>query len=410
MASISPPARRLDPCPCGSGKRYRDCHGSLAASAPPPDPDFAAAVALRNAGDVDAALAKVERKLREAPNDATFLNLKGLLLHDRLELPAAISAFDAAIAAVPAFPEAHYNLSLALLLSGDYARGWDEYEWRTRVPGYADYSNYPFGIPRWKGEPLAGRSLLVHAEQGHGDTIQFARFIAPLAAQGATIDVFCHPPLVELVSRMPGVRRAFDTLDERPTQDFHAPIVDVAAAQLPGRDAPHWFGPYVTPDAPAVAALAPRLAGARRPLIGISWKGSPRYANDRNRSLSRETAAGLARGAATFVNLQLGEAPLSPGMLQLGPATSDWAGTAALMSHLDLVVTIDTAVGHLAGAMGKPAFVLLPFSPDWRWGVSGETSPWYPSVRLFRQQRPGEWGAVIDRAVASYPRGPEERD
>lgn len=404
MASISPPPRRLDPCPCGSGKRYRDCHGSLAASAPPPDPDFTAAVALRAAGDVDAALAQVERKLRETPADATFLNLKGLLLQDRLELPGAIAAFDAAIAAVPAFPEAHYNLALALLLAGDYARGWDEYEWRTRVPGYGDYSNYPFGIPRWKGEPLAGRSLLVHAEQGHGDTIQFARFLAPLAAHGATIDVFCHPPLVELMARMPGVHRAFDTLDERPAQDFHAPIVDAAAAQLPSRDAPHWFGPYVTPDAEATAALGAQLAGARRPLIGISWKGSPRHANDRIRSLSREQATRLVRGDATFVNLQLAEAPLSPAMLQLGPATSDWAGTAALLGHLDLVVTVDTAIGHLAGAMGKPVFDLLSFSPDWRWGVSGEATPWYPSMRLFRQSRRGEWDPVIDRVASAYPR------
>jgi len=393
----SPQPRRLDPCPCGSGKRYKDCHGSLSAPPAAPEPAFfTEALALRAQGDSRAALERIEAGLREMPQSAPVHNLRGLLLQDVMDLEGAAAAFDAALRIAPQLVEAHVNRGLLMLLRGDYAQGFDEYAWRTRAPGYADYANFPFGMPRWNGEPLAGRSLLVHAEQGQGDTIQFARFLAPLARAGAAIDLFCHPPLASLLGRVDGVRRATSELRERPTHDFHASILDVAQAQLRLPDAARWLGPYVDALPQRLERFAD-LDAAPRPRIGVAWKGSPLHGNDRNRSLPRELARALLAGGATFVNLQPGEAPLEASMVDVAPRIRDWDDTAAILARLDLLVTVDTAVAHLAGAMGRPVLVLLPFSPDWRWLTAREDSPWYATLRLFRQAERGDWGDVLER-------------
>jgi hypothetical protein len=317
-----------------------------------------------------------------------------------MDLDGALADYETAIERAPALFDAHFNRGQLLLMRGDYARGWAEYEWRTRAPGYADYANFAFGMPRWHGEDLAGRRLLVHAEQGQGDTIQFARFIAPLAARGATIDLFCHPPLTSLLARVAGVRAALGNLRERPTHDFHAPIIDVAAAQLPDAGAAHWFGPYISPLAERVERLAARLAGAPRPLVGIAWKGSPRHVNDRNRSLPPEAARQLLGPGLTSVNLQLGEPALDGSMVDAARDIADWDDTAAWVSLLDHVITVDTALAHLAGAMGKPVTLLVPFTPDWRWRAHGEATPWYPTMHLARQSRRGDWSAPIAAARA----------
>ena len=402
MTAFTPPPRRLDPCPCGSGQRYRDCHGSLAVAATaPPDPRVVEAIALRANGEVDKALARVEAALIQIPGDAPLENLRGLLRQDRLELPAALASFDAAIAAAPEFAAAHFNRALARLLVGDYAGGWADYAWRTRVPGYADYANHGFGMPRWSGEDLHGKRLLVHAEQGLGDTIQFSRFIAPLAAAGARIDVFCHPPLVSLMARVPGVGAAFQELATRPDHDFHAPIVDLAIHALPDRGAPHWFGAYVVAEGPPPPPLLDALASRARPRVGLAWKGSPRHANDRNRSLPRDIAVALACAVGAGFNLQQGEGPLTESQCDAASHCASWDDTAAVIASLELVVTVDTAVAHLAGAMGKPVWMLLPFSPDWRWGLEGEATPWYPTMRLFRQRARGDWDDVLLRVRAA---------
>ncbi|HET7731223.1 MAG TPA: SEC-C metal-binding domain-containing protein [Usitatibacter sp.] len=398
---MRPPPRRLDPCPCGSGRRYRDCHGALGAEGPPPDARVAQAVQMRLRGEAAAAREACEAVLAAHPDHVGALNLRGLLLQDALDVAGALASFERAIALAPGVADAHFNRSLALLLLGRYAEGWAEYEWRTRLPGYADYAHHDFGMPRWRGEPLAGRRLLVHAEQGHGDTIQFARFLAPLAARGVAIDLFCHPPLRPLLARVAGVATAMASLDERPTHDFHAPIADVAAHFLPDTAAAHWWGPYLAASPGRRARFEPALAMHARPRIGLAWKGSPRHLNDRNRSLDAAMAARLVAPGATFVSLQQGAAPLA-GTVSVLPEEADWDDTAAVIASLDRVVTVDTAIAHLAGAMGKPVHVLLPYNPDWRWGLAGEATRWYPSMRLFRQARPGEWGPVIERVVQAY--------
>ena len=360
--------RRLDPCPCGSGRRYKDCHGSL-------------------------------RGLPEGAREAAALNRRGHERHDELDLDGAIADFESAIARDPLSAEAHYNRGVLLLMRGDYAAAWPEYEWRTRAPGYADYANFDFGMPRWRGEDLAGRSLLLHTEQGQGDTIQFARFIEPLAQRGAAIDLFCHEPLVALMSRMAGVRKAMANIAERPTHDFHAPILDVAAAHLRDAQSPHWFGAYVHALPERIARLEPLLRDLPRPLVGIAWKGSPRHANDRNRSLTREDAGALLATSGTCVNLQVGEAALGSNMVDLAPHLHDWDDTAAAIALLDHVISVDTAVAHLAGAMGAAVTVLIPYVPDWRWRRAGDTTPWYPRMRLVRQSQRGDWRDVLAAAT-----------
>jgi hypothetical protein len=396
--------RRLDPCPCGSGRRYRDCHGRLAQP-----PELAAAIALRQQGDTKAARQALARVLEGPSPPPEALNLDGLLAQDELDLAGARRRFRQALASAPDYPEAHFNLGLALLLEADYEQGWAEYGWRTRRPGYEDYANYPFGMPRWRGEPLAGRSILVHAEQGQGDTLQFARFLGWYAEEGATIDVFCHPPLASLVARVPGVRRAMSDLAERPAHDYHAPIIDLGAQRLRSRQAEHWRGPYLAPMPARIAKWSAQIDAVPRPRTGLAWKGSARHANDRNRSLPPELAARLARGLRGTVGLQVEDAsagPAIPVALEVGSRIADWDDTAAIIARLDLVVTVDTAVAHLAGALGKPVWTLLPYSPDWRWGLGGETTPWYPSMRLFRQPRPGDWACVIDRVRAELEKLP----
>lgn len=399
MASLPPP-RRNDPCNCGSGKRYKDCHGALT-----PNPMLARAADLRQRGDYEGALRAVAEALRAAPGDPVAMNAQGQLRLDRLEIDAALQSFALALERAPQYTEAHYNMGFAYLLRGDYARGWPEHEWRTRGPGYTDYANHDFGMPRWRGEPLRGKRILVHAEQGNGDTLQFARFLKPLAEEGAEIDVFCQVPLQALMARMPGVKRAFSTLAERPTHDFHAPLLDVAAHYLPDIHAPHWLGPYVTPLPERLARAAPLFKDAKHPRVGLAWKGSALNPTDHLRSLSPDEAARLVAGDAQFFSLQLGAAlpPAAAGRVtDLAAHIRDWDDTAAMLAHLDLVVAADTAVVHLAGAMGKPVWVLVPFAADWRWELEGETTRWYPSMRVFRQRAPRDWRPVIERVREAY--------
>jgi hypothetical protein len=390
--------RRNDPCPCGSGKRYKHCHGSLAT-----DPRIARAAQLRAAGDLEAALAALREFLAAIPDFAPAHDFDGLMRHESMDLDGAIRGFQRAIAIDPDYADPHFNLALVLLSQGDYANGWREYDWRWRRPGAGDYGNFSFGMPRWRGEPLAGKRILVHAEQGEGDTIQFARFLTPLANQAAGVDVFCQPSLVSILARIPGVGAVLDTLETRPDHDYHAPIIDLAAHFVPRLDAPHWTAPYVAASPGRTRSWARDLEAAPGLRVGVAWKGSPKHVNDRHRSLTPELGARLGAEIAgiTWVNLQAGEPPpRGAAWLDAGTRIRDWEDTAAIVDALDLVVSVDTAVAHLAGAMGKPVWTLIPYMPDWRWGISGSQTRWYPTMTLLRQPRRGDWASVLEEARA----------
>lgn len=306
-----------------------------------------------------------------------------------------------ALAIDPGFAAAHWNLALNLLLQGRYLEGWAEYEWRWKKPDFTSPLRH-LTVPRWDGAPLQGRAILLHAEQGFGDAIQFMRY-APLVAQrGGTVIVECHPQLVHIMQTVPGVARAVPFGVPLPPFSCQAPLLSL----------PHILGttlqtvpslcPYVSITAEYrkkwAAIMATQPATMR---VGLVWAGKD-YP-DPLRSCRLADLAPLAAGSnSTFYSLQLGagsEQAVSPpsGMplIDLTGQIHDFADTGALIEQLDLVVSIDTAVAHLAGALGKPVYVMLPLAPDWRWLLHRKDSPWYPTMKLFRQKQPGAWGEVV---------------
>jgi tetratricopeptide (TPR) repeat protein len=313
----------------------------------------------------------------------------------------ALDSYAAALALGPDDPEVLWNMGLARLATGDYAAGWPLYEQRSRVPSL-QLPPRMTGVPRWqRHEELMARSVLLHAEQGFGDAIQFVRFARELAARGAQVTLACAPALQRLFTRADGVAHVIVPGREAlPALDFHLPLMSVPAALRTAVDAlPR--PPYLTADPVLVRAWDARLPEGRR--VGLAWSGNPDFAAARLKACPPHLLAPLAATpGCRFVSLQVGAGREEAGMI--GPDVvdapadlGDFADTAALVETLDLVITIDTAVAHLAGALGKPVWILLPFAADWRWLVGRDDSPWYPSARLYRQRRPGDWADPLAR-------------
>ncbi|MEO8037154.1 MAG: tetratricopeptide repeat protein [Betaproteobacteria bacterium] len=313
----------------------------------------------------------------------------------------ALASFDHAARAGLDTADARFDRSLALLLAGRFAAGFAEYEERFRTTPWADVrQDWP--APRWRGEALAGRTLLLWAEQGLGDTLQFVRYAPALAQRGARIVLLVQPALRRLLTAsmdatvlVPG--------DPLPAIDFHCPLMSL----------PHAFGTtletvpsaasYLRVPTEAAAAMAGVFTGTSAPRIGLVWAGNPTHRNDRNRSLPFAALRPLLEATrATFVPLQMPgtvpepEVPAHTHWLSVMHRVHDFADTAALLEQLDLLITVDTSVAHLAGGLGRPAWVLLPFAPDWRWMLDRPDTPWYPGLTLFRQRRAGEWAPVIE--------------
>lgn len=310
------------------------------------------------------------------------------------DLNSAREAFERALAIAPANVEAHVNYAHILLLQGELDAGFREHEWRLRRPGYRDFSG--FISPLWKGEDLAGKTILLWAEQGLGDAIQFIRYAPLVAARGARVIVECNPVLHRLVATMNGVAELVSQ-GEATGYDFHVPMMSVPLRF--GPDAGMQDVPYL-PLPPAIDLG--RGAGLR---VGLVWAGNPQHARDRERSRPLVEFASLAaaRPDARFYALQKGEAaqqaaPRGMSLIHMGDRLHDFADTAAVMAALDLVITIDSAPAHLAGALGIPVWVLLSRLPDWRWGLEPEeTTHWYPTMRLFRERM--GWDDVFGRVA-----------
>ena len=323
--------------------------------------------------------------------------------------------YDKAIELRPDFGEAHRNRALGWLALGDWERGWEEAEWRLKCrnpPGFR------CRLPRWTGEDLDGKTIVLHWEQGLGDTLQFIRFAPQVASRGGRVVVFSQKPLSRLVARCDGVHSIFDGTGPLPPVDVHAPLMSVPAmlgttlATLPQ-------APSLSPDAATVELWRGPLARAPRRVsdlasvykVGIAWQGSPQNKIDRWRSFPLEMLAPLAAvDRVRLISLQKdagteqiralgGRFPVA--VLESGLRGAedrrDFLDTAALMSLLDLVVTPETAVAHLAGALGANCWVALCHAGDWRWMVDGDQTPWYPRSRLFRQTTMGDWNDVFER-------------
>jgi tetratricopeptide (TPR) repeat protein len=357
---------------------------------------------LRRKDLLDEAMEAHRRALQIKPDFAEGYNNLGDALRDNGRIDDAISAVRKAIELKPDYGDAHFNLANLLLLQGDFAHGWREYEWRWRCKTFGR-QRLEFVRPLWDGTALNGRTILLHAEQGIGDTIQFVRYASMVAARGGRVVLECQPPLLRLLQGLPGIEQVVIRSQPLPNFDLHCPMFSLPLAFETKVETIPATIPYLKAEDRLSQQWASRMASSNGLKIGIVWAGSPKHSNDRNRSLPFSCLAPLAEiSGIEFYSLQKGEAARQASNqtegLQLIDYTAelnDFADTAALIANLDLIIAVDTAVAHLAGAMGKPAWVLVPYAPDWRWLLEREDSPWYPTVHLFRQPRIGNWQTPI---------------
>jgi hypothetical protein len=361
----------------------------------------------------DEALAAGLEAVARDPADALAHANLSVLRYNRAEPAEAIASAERAIALDPDLPGGHFGLAEASLLAGDLARGWEAYEWRYRLAGVPKLTP-GLDLPAWDGEPLARGRLLLVADQGFGDCIQFARFIPWAQARCPELVIACGQELRSLMARLaPGVP-LFGEWAEAPdcvAVSSLCSLPRLSGVRLETIPAP---SPYLRADPARAGRWRARLdelaaPGLRR--VGLAWAGRPTHRNDRNRSaplaalepitaLDGVSLIALQKGAAVAqVGGYFGRAPL----VNLGPELADFEDTLAVIDALDLVVTVDTAVAHLAGAAGKPVWVMLPYAPDWRWLMQRTDSPWYPTMRLFRPPGPCDWAAVT-AAVAEAMR------
>ena len=375
----------------------------------PGEPEFhnnlglAYAAADRESDAIGRYRAAIELK----PEHAIAWNNLGLALQSINDVRGATDAFRRAIALKPDFAHAHWNLALVLLLAGNFDEGWVEYDWRLALPELGK-GRHVYPGPVWNGAAMQDRTLLLHAEQGLGDAVQFARYATSIAATGARVLVHCPPPLQTLLATIPGVAQAIAGSETLPPYDAHAPLLSlprILGTTLASIPAPC---PYLrAADADRAAARSMLASRGDRLKVGVAWAGSKEHTNDRNRSCPLALLAPMfGLDDIAWFSLQQGDAAAqrgaTPGTEALVPLAegSSLAATAALIAELDLVISVDTSIVHLSGALGRPCWVLLPFAPDWRWLQGRDDSPWYPTLRLFRQGRPRDWADVVVRVIS----------
>ncbi len=353
------------------------------------------------------ALASYARAIALRPDYADAYGNRGATLYNLKRLDEALADFDRALALRPDLPEVHWNQASARLITGDFARGFAEYEWRWQREAMIDVKR-DFPQPLWRGEDLAGKTILLHSEQGYGDSIQFCRYVSALAARGARVILEVEAPLQRLMTTLSGTSEVLAKGSLLPAFDTHCPLLSLPLAFGTQLETVPSVTPYLHAPAEDVAAWQARLAGTRQPRIGLAWSGNPTHLRDAERSIALESLLPLLDVDASFVSIQKdvrdADAAVLAGrsdILQIGDALHDFGDTAALLSQLDLVITVDTGVAHLAGALAKQVWLLLPYIPDWRWLLDRETSPWYPTARLFRQDESRSYDGVIARVRAT---------
>lgn len=338
----------------------------------------------------------------------------GTALYGQRRIEEAVAVFRQGCRVAPGSPQLLWNLATTALALGDFETGWPAFEARWRKPSMAPRW-YKSGAPTWNGtDSLDGKTILLFAEQGFGDTIQFVRFAPQLAERGATVILLVQPELVSLLTAMPGVTACLGFGSEVPPVDLQYPVMSLPLALGISLDTIP-ADPYLAPDPDAASAWRTRLAALPGLKVGLVWAGDPQSLQheaarvDQRRSLRLNQLAPLAAVAGvSFVSLQKGQ-PVEQARAGLpGVALHDWtselnsfADTAALVHNLDLVISVDTAVAHLAAALGRPVWLLNRFNSCWRWLDGRDDSPWYPTLRQFRQTSPGDWGGVITRLRAA---------
>jgi len=368
------------------------------------------AIAQEKQGKIDLALSNIKQAIALQPNYIEAHFNHGNILSNIGQTAEAIQAYQQAIHHKPDYPEPHITLGRLLLQQGKLKQGFAEFEWRWQIEPFAhEKAYYPVHRPQWDGTPLKGRTILLYCEQGLGGAIQFIRYVPLIQQQNGRILVECRKPLLRLFSTVPAIAQLIERGTPRPHFHLQASLMSL----------PHIFGttldtipaqtPYLQSQPPS-AALKHLLARTATQKIGIAWRTSPTSdtAKDRACTLSDFLPLLELSGIAFYI-LQKGQQKASiaqlgfrdKNLIDLDAELQDLADTAAAMQQLDLIITVDTAVAHLAGALGKPVWVLLPFVPDWRWMLDREDSPWYPTMRLFRQSQPGDWTGVFVEVKAA---------
>jgi predicted TPR repeat methyltransferase len=364
----------------------------------------------RGAGRLDDAVRVGQRAVELAPNDSrAYFNLS-LIHYERLDLDSAVAVSDQALALEPSFAEAHFEKAESLLLAGKLAEGWESYEWRFQLK-QAEGMLPKTDKPQWDGSPLPPGRLLVIGDQGFGDCIQFGRFIPWIAERAPQPIIACSAELGPLLRQIPGCGKMVTRWEDTGEYDAYIPLsgvprlVGIRTDNIPNET-------YLKPSPRLVAEWGQKLdrlvpKGKRR--VALVWAGRPTHKNDRKRTMKLSQFAPLfARDDLAILTVQKGEQIAQVGgyygpapLVNLGAEISDFADTMAILQHVERLVTIDTSVAHIAGATGVPTSLVLPYAPDWRWLLNRDDTPWYKSVRLFRQQKAYDWSGVVERVSAS---------
>ncbi len=362
--------------------------------------------ALRALGRFEAALASYDTAIALQPGWAHALNNRGLALQELQRSTEAIASYDAAIASAPDYADAYWNKAIELLLCGDFAQGWKYYEWRWRRDAFSSRRR-DFPQPLWLGDaPLNGKTVLLHAEQGLGDSIHFCRYARDVRALGAQVLLEVPRPLMRLFETLEGPKHLFEKGSALPHFDYHCPLLSLPLAfhtQLANIPCP---SPYLASTAPKRELWQRRLGPPSKPRIGLVWSGNGLDRNDLQRSLTLNALLPYLSPSFEYLCLQKELRPADQDAMQassirfFGAYIQDFSDTAALCDLVDLVISVDTSVAHLAGALAKPTWILLPYAPDWRWMLDRDDSPWYPSVRLYRQGNDRSWLPVLGRMAS----------
>jgi tetratricopeptide (TPR) repeat protein len=393
--------------------------------------------ALRVQGKLETARECCERALALDPNYAAAHYNLGNVFGDQGKLDAAVGCYERALALIPDYADAHTNLTITLreqgrtadamaccqraltfhpdsadanfcdaylrLLAGDFPEGWRKYEWRWRTK---DARPHGFTAPLWDGKDLLGKAILLHCEQGLGDNIQGVRYARLVKDKGGTVLLSSPPSLARLFQGVSGVDRIVTDGSGLHAYDVHAPLMSLPGLFQTTLDTIPSDVPYLHPGAAQVAAWKDRLASYRGFRVGICWRGRPTHPDDRKRSMAaaqftqflnvpKLVVVSLQKDATTDELETLSD--ISGPFFDAGPFLDDFSDTASAMANLDLVITVDTSICHLAGAVAARVWTLIPFAPDWRWLLQREDSPWYPTMRLFRQPKNGDWQSVLER-------------
>jgi tetratricopeptide (TPR) repeat protein len=349
---------------------------------------------------VEEALASYRQVIDARPGDQDVLMNTGNALRDVHRFDEAMHYYDRALALDPSCADVHWNMALCLLVMGNLQRGWEEYEWRTKLPALYDVARY-FEAPLWLGvEPLNGKTILIHAEQGLGDTIQFCRYAHSLSGLGARVVLEIQRPLAGVLEHLEEVDCLVVRGEPLPGYDFHCPLLSLPYAFRTLLDTIPARAPYLHPDPALVARWRSKVQEKPGPNIGLVWSGNASHKADHRRSMPLATLInGLADGAR-YWSLQKDLSREDQALIGQNEQLqcfeeNDFVHTAAQISLMDAVVSVDTAVAHLAAALGKPTLILLAHTADWRWLWPRQDSPWYPGVTLIRQQSPGDWRPVL---------------